>query len=150
MVGAIGIGAQAEGRAVGLMAVEPGPQAAPLLPMERLSGGNQQKAVLARWPERKPEVLILDNPMRGVDAGARQEICRVLRDLTDRGVAIVLITDGLLELIGLSNRILILQHGGIVAEVPAPPEAKPAEQTLVAQMLSARAPNQTAKLEAAE
>ncbi|RWR21458.1 sugar ABC transporter ATP-binding protein [Sinirhodobacter populi] len=110
--------------------------ATPDLTMARLSGGNQQKVVLARWLERKPDVLILDNPTRGVDAGAKQEIYRVLRDLTDQGVAIILITDELLELIGLSNRILILQHGGVVAEVPAPPDAKPEEQRLVALMLS--------------
>ena len=110
--------------------------ATPDLAMSRLSGGNQQKVVLARWLERKPDVLILDNPTRGVDAGAKQEIYRVLRDLTDQGVAIILITDELLELIGLSNRILILQHGGVVAEVPAPADDKPSEQTLVGLMLS--------------
>lgn len=110
--------------------------ATPDLPMSCLSGGNQQKVVLARWLERKPDVLILDNPTRGVDAGAKQEIYRVLRDLTDQGVAIILITDELLELIGLSNRILILQHGGVVAEVPAPPDAKPDEQSLVGLMLN--------------
>lgn len=110
--------------------------ARPDLKMNRLSGGNQQKVVLARWLERKPNVLILDNPTRGVDAGAKQEIYRVLRDLTDDGVAIILITDELLELVGLSNRILILRHGDVVAEVPAPPNAKPAEQDLVALMLN--------------
>lgn len=109
--------------------------ATPDLAMSRLSGGNQQKVVLARWLERRPDVLILDNPTRGVDAGAKQEIYRVLRDLTDRGVSIILITDELLELIGLSNRILILQNGGVVAEVPAPADDKPGEQTLVGLML---------------
>lgn len=109
--------------------------ARPETPMHRLSGGNQQKVVLARWLERRPEVLVLDNPTRGVDAGAKQEIYRVLRDLTDQGVAIVLITDELLELIGLSNRILIMQRGAVVADVPAPADAKPSEQDLVALML---------------
>jgi ribose transport system ATP-binding protein len=75
----------------------------------RLSGGNQQKVVLARWLCRTPRVLVLDNPTRGVDAGAKEEIYQVIRDLTDRGVGILLITDELLELIGLSNRILIMQ-----------------------------------------
>lgn len=109
--------------------------AQPETPMRRLSGGNQQKVVLARWLERRPDVLVLDNPTRGVDAGAKQEIYRVLRDLTDQGVAIVLITDELLELIGLSNRILIMRRGAVVADVPAPPDAKPSEQDLVALML---------------
>ncbi len=101
----------------------------------RLSGGNQQKVVLARWLARDPGVLVLDNPTRGVDAGAKEEIYRLIRDLTDKGVAVVLITDELLELIGLSNRILILQRGRVVKEIDAPPQAKPGERELVAAML---------------
>jgi ribose transport system ATP-binding protein len=101
----------------------------------RLSGGNQQKVVLARWLCRSPRVLVLDNPTRGVDAGAKEEIYQVIRDLTDRGVGILLITDELLELIGLSNRILIMKRGRIVAEVPAPADAKPTEHDLIARML---------------
>ncbi|WP_238311928.1 sugar ABC transporter ATP-binding protein [Methylobacterium organophilum] len=100
-----------------------------------LSGGNQQKVVLARWLCRSLKVLVLDNPTRGVDAGAKEEIYRLIRDLAERGVGIVLITDELLELIGLSNRILILQRGRLVADLPAPAEAKPREQDLVALML---------------
>jgi ribose transport system ATP-binding protein len=101
----------------------------------RLSGGNQQKVVLARWLARNPGVLVLDNPTRGVDAGAKEEIYRVIRELTDGGVGILLITDELLELIGLSNRIIIMQRGRIVAELDAPPDAKPTERELVAWML---------------
>ncbi|GGC45867.1 sugar ABC transporter ATP-binding protein [Chelatococcus reniformis] len=101
----------------------------------RLSGGNQQKAVLARWLCREPKVLVLDNPTRGVDAGAKEEIYRLVRDLADKGVAILLITDELLELIGLANRIIVLQRGRRVAEVPAPASAKPTERELVALML---------------
>ncbi|KQT65693.1 MULTISPECIES: sugar ABC transporter ATP-binding protein [unclassified Aureimonas] len=109
--------------------------ATPGLRCSRLSGGNQQKVVLARWLSRDPEVLVLDNPTRGVDAGAKEEIYRLIRDLADRGVAVLLITDELLELIGLSNRILILQRGHIVAEIPSPSTAKPGERELVAWML---------------
>lgn len=109
--------------------------ATPGLRCARLSGGNQQKVVLARWLSRDPGVLVLDNPTRGVDAGAKEEIYRLIRDLADRGVAILLITDELLELIGLSNRILVLQRGRIAAEIPAPPDAKPGERELVAWML---------------
>ena len=101
----------------------------------RLSGGNQQKVVLARWLSRDPRVLVLDNPTRGVDAGAKEEIYAIIRGLTDRGAGILLITDELLELIGLSNRILIMQRGRVVAEVAAPVDAKPTERALVAQML---------------
>ncbi|WP_158601912.1 sugar ABC transporter ATP-binding protein [Pararobbsia silviterrae] len=102
---------------------------------DRLSGGNQQKVVLARWLCREPRVLVLDNPTRGIDAGAKEDIYGLLRDLTDQGVAIVLITDELLELIGLANRVLILQRGRISAEVDIGPDAAPTERELVAHML---------------
>lgn len=109
--------------------------ATPNMICARLSGGNQQKIVLARWLSRDPGVLVLDNPTRGVDAGAKEEIYAVIRDLTDKGVGIVLITDELLELIGLSNRILIMQRGRVVTAFDAPPHAKPTERALVAWML---------------
>ncbi|MEM8854696.1 MAG: sugar ABC transporter ATP-binding protein [Pseudomonadota bacterium] len=114
----------------------PGPKAR----SSRLSGGNQQKVVLARWLARDLSVLILDNPTRGVDAGAKEEIYRLIRDLTDEGVAIVLITDELLELIGLSNRIAIMRHGRIETMIEAPPEDKPTEQALVTAMLAGALP----------
>lgn len=101
----------------------------------RLSGGNQQKVVLGRWLARDLRVLILDNPTRGVDAGAKEEIYQVIRGLAEKGVAILLITDELLELIGLSNRILVMQRGRIAAEVPAPAAAKPTERDLIPLML---------------
>jgi ribose transport system ATP-binding protein len=109
--------------------------AKPGTPCARLSGGNQQKVVLSRWLSREPGVLVLDNPTRGVDAGAKEEIYRVIRDLADKGVGIVLITDDLLELIGLSNRILILQHGRVVTQINAPLHGKPTERELVAWMM---------------
>jgi len=100
-----------------------------------LSGGNQQKVVIGRWVYRAPRLLILDNPTRGVDAGGKEEIYRILRDLAVAGVGILLITDDLLELIGLSDRILIMSDGRIAGEVPAPPDAKPSERDLVRLML---------------
>lgn len=103
---------------------------------KRLSGGNQQKVVLARWLARRLKVLILDNPTRGVDAGAKEEIYGFIRDLTDAGTAVILISDELLELIGLSNRIAIMRQGRITRILPAPPDAKPSEQELVGAMLS--------------
>jgi ribose transport system ATP-binding protein len=109
--------------------------AQPEIPCRKLSGGNQQKVVLARWLCRFLRVLILDNPTRGVDAGAKEEIYGILRRLTSTGIAIVLISDELLELIGLSNRILILRHGRIGGIVDAPPDAKPSEVELVRMML---------------
>jgi len=100
-----------------------------------LSGGNQQKVAIAKWLARGIDVLILDNPTRGVDVGAKEEIYSLLRELTAKGVAILLITDDLLELIGLSNRILIMRDGEIVAERASPPDNKPTEQELVGSMV---------------
>ncbi|GAB5471274.1 MAG: sugar ABC transporter ATP-binding protein [Rhodospirillales bacterium] len=106
---------------------------------DTLSGGNQQKVVLARWLCRSLRLLVLDNPTRGVDAGAKEEIYGFIRDLTDEGVAILLITDDLPELIGLSDRIAIMHQGRVTAEIAAPPADKPSEQALVAMMLADRA-----------
>jgi ribose transport system ATP-binding protein len=105
-------------------------------PCDTLSGGNQQKVVLARWLCRDPKVLILDNPTRGVDAGAKEEIYAIIRRLTSKGVGIILITDELLELIGLSNRIAIMKHGQVTTIVDAPQEAKPSEREIIQLMLS--------------
>ena len=102
----------------------------------RLSGGNQQKVVLSRWLCRDVRLLILDNPTRGLDAGAKEEIYRLIRGLTQNGVGVILISDELLELIGLSNRIAIMRHGRIVSIIPAPPSAKPTEKMLVERMLA--------------
>ncbi len=102
----------------------------------QLSGGNQQKVVLARWLCRALKFLVLDNPTRGVDAGAKEEIYGFIRDLTDEGVAILLITDDLPELIGLSDRIAIMRHGRVTAEMTAPADRKPGEQEILALMLS--------------
>lgn len=109
---------------------------APSEVIANLSGGNQQKVVLARWLHRNPKFLILDNPTRGVDAGAKEEIYRLMRDLTDQGVGIILITDELLELIGMSNRIVIMQNGKIASVFDSPADRKPSERELVAAMLS--------------
>jgi ribose transport system ATP-binding protein len=100
-----------------------------------LSGGNQQKVVLARWLCRDLKVLVLDNPTRGVDAGAKEEIYEIIRGLSERGVAILLISDELLELIGLSNRIAIMRHGRITTVLDAPPDHKPTEERVIELML---------------
>ena len=100
-----------------------------------LSGGNQQKVMLARWVARPTEILILDNPTRGVDAGAKGEIYERLRELASEGMAVLLVTDDLLELIGLSDRILVMKDGAVVHECTAAPQAKPDETELVARMI---------------
>jgi ribose transport system ATP-binding protein len=92
--------------------------------------------VLARWLCRPIRLLVLDNPTRGVDAGAKEEIYAIIRRLTAQGVAIILITDELLELIGLSSRIAIMQHGRVTVTVDASPQAKPTELDLIRLMLA--------------
>jgi ribose transport system ATP-binding protein len=85
-------------------------------PVERLSGGNQQKVVIGRWLLRAPEVLILDEPTRGVDIGARAEIHRLIRDLAAGGTAIIVISSEPDELPDLADRVLVMSEGRIVGE----------------------------------
>ena len=82
----------------------------------KLSGGNQQKALLARWLETAPQFIILDEPTRGVDVGAKAEIHRLIGELAASGKAILLISSDLPEILGLSDRILVLHRGRIAAE----------------------------------
>jgi ABC-type sugar transport system ATPase subunit len=82
-----------------------------------LSGGNQQKVVLARWLAVKPKVLIVDEPTRGIDVGAKAEIHEFLRELARRGMAIVFVSSELPEILLLSHRILVMRDGRLVAEV---------------------------------
>jgi len=82
-------------------------------PVQTLSGGNQQKVVLAKWLLNEPKVLLLDEPTRGIDVGAKHEIYRLIQQLADRGTAILLISSELEELIGLCDRILVLSKGAI-------------------------------------
>ncbi|WP_309115373.1 sugar ABC transporter ATP-binding protein [Saccharothrix sp.] len=84
-----------------------------------LSGGNQQKVVLARWLLRGCRVLLLDEPTRGVDVGARGEIYRLVRDLADRGVAVVVVSSDIDEVLGLADRVLVVREGRVVHEGPA-------------------------------
>ena len=82
-----------------------------------LSGGNQQKVLFARWLATAPRVLLLDDPTRGVDVGAKQEIYSLLMSLKSRGVAILLTSSETPELLGLSDRILVMREGRIVGEL---------------------------------
>ncbi len=82
-----------------------------------LSGGNQQKVVLAKWISTNPAVIILDEPTRGVDVGAKFEIYRLMRQLNDRGIAIVMISSELPEIIGMSDRIMVMNDGRIAGEL---------------------------------
>ena len=78
-----------------------------------LSGGNQQKVVLAKWLALKPRVLIFDEPTRGIDVGAKAEIYKLMRDLADRGVAILLISSEMEEVMGVSDRIAVMHEGAL-------------------------------------
>ena len=83
-----------------------------------LSGGNQQKVVLARWLEIAPRVLLLDEPTRGVDVGAKQEIYGIIDRLAADGVAVLVVSSDLPEVIGISDRVLVMRNGEIAAELP--------------------------------
>jgi L-arabinose transport system ATP-binding protein len=82
-----------------------------------LSGGNQQKVVLARWLARRPKALILDEPTRGVDVGAKAEIYSIISDLAGQGVALLVISSEMPELLGLSDRIVVMRDGEISGEL---------------------------------
>ena len=101
----------------------------------RLSGGNQQKVVLARWMTAGSRIMILDHPTRGLDVGAKEEVYALVRDLSAQGVAIVLLSDTLEETIGLSHRVLVMRDGEVTARFDAPPGGKPDQVDLVAAMV---------------
>ncbi|MFJ3708184.1 sugar ABC transporter ATP-binding protein [Streptomyces sp. NPDC090053] len=86
--------------------------------VRKLSGGNQQKVVLARWLARRPKVLVLDEPTRGIDVGAKAEIYQIIADLAKEGVAVLVISSELTELLGLADRVVVMQGGRITGELP--------------------------------
>ncbi len=82
-----------------------------------LSGGNQQKVVLAKWLVRQPRLIMLDEPTRGIDVGAKAEIYRIMRQLADAGTAILMISSELPEILGMADRILVMHEGRLTAEL---------------------------------
>ena len=82
-----------------------------------LSGGNQQKVVLAKWLSAKPDILVFDNPTQGVDVGAKEEIYDIILRLAEEGVAIVILSSEAQEIIRLCDRALVMYHGSVRAEV---------------------------------
>ncbi|MCR4412858.1 MAG: sugar ABC transporter ATP-binding protein [Thermoguttaceae bacterium] len=84
-----------------------------------LSGGNQQKALVGRWMEERPKVLVLDEPTRGVDVGAREEMCAIIGSLVESGLAVVLVSSDLSEVLGLAHRVALVRDGRIVGVAPA-------------------------------
>jgi ribose transport system ATP-binding protein len=110
----------------------PGPKAL----VHGLSGGNQQKVVIGRWLARETPVLVMDNVTRGIDIGAKEEVYRLLRNLTEEGISIILIGDEMPEVIGLSNRVAVMADGEFVEDpVDASPSNKPTEEELIDRMI---------------
>ncbi|MCQ8241127.1 sugar ABC transporter ATP-binding protein [Rhizosaccharibacter radicis] len=88
------------------------------VPAAALSGGNQQKVVLAKWLAIRPRVLILDEPTRGIDVGAKVEIYRIIRDLAAAGTAVLLVSSELSEVLGLSDRVVVMHERTVAATLP--------------------------------
>ena len=82
-----------------------------------LSGGNQQKLLLARWLAIQPRVLMLDEPTRGVDIGAKSEIYRIISELAAEGMAILMVSSELPEIVGMSDRVIVMREGQLVGEL---------------------------------
>jgi ribose transport system ATP-binding protein len=101
--------------------------ASPLVLVGSLSGGNQQKVLLSRWLEIGPKVLILDEPTRGVDIGAKSEIYRIIDELAQKGIGVIVISSELPEIIGTCDRVLVMREGHIEGEVGGP-NGKPITQ----------------------
>lgn len=125
--------AKATNRAIEELNIKtPGPEAL----VHGLSGGNQQKVVIGRWLAQDTPILVMDNVSRGIDVGAKEEVYRLCRELTDRGVSIVFIGDELPEVIGMSNRVAVMSRGQFVGEpFDATPGAKPTEEELIEEMI---------------
>ncbi|MBF0276598.1 MAG: sugar ABC transporter ATP-binding protein [SAR324 cluster bacterium] len=100
-----------------------------------LSGGNQQKVVLAKWRYAGARIMILDHPTRGIDVGAKEDVYELVRDMAEEGLSIILLADTLEELIGLSNRILVMKDGNTTKEFDASTGSKPEQVDLIPYMV---------------
>src|SRR5262249_19054617 len=94
-------------------------------PARNLSGGNQQKVVLAKWLERQCEVVMFDEPTRGIDVGAKFEVHQLINELAAQGKAILMISSELPEVLAMSDRILVMHRGRIAGEITDVPRATP-------------------------
>jgi rhamnose transport system ATP-binding protein len=90
----------------------------PDAPGGSLSGGNQQKVSVARWLATKPKLLILDEPTQGVDVGAKSEIHKIIRQLAKEGLAVLMISSDLPEVLGMSDRVAVMRGGKLVEMIP--------------------------------
>jgi ribose transport system ATP-binding protein len=105
------------------------------IPVGALSGGNQQKVVIAKWLMRKPRIILLNDPTRGIDVGTKQEFYQLLRQLADAGAAIIFYSTDYDELIGCCDRVLVLYDGAIKRELAGD---EITERALIASALNIR------------
>jgi rhamnose transport system ATP-binding protein len=94
-----------------------------------LSGGNQQKVVLGKWLSTEPSVLIVDEPTRGIDVGTKAEVHRLLSELASQGLAVLMISSELPEVLGMADRVLVMHEGRLAADIP---RAEATEETVMA------------------
>jgi ribose transport system ATP-binding protein len=111
----------------------------PKTPAVSLSGGNQQKLLLARWLQIQPRVLILDEPTRGVDVGAKSEIYRLIGEIVRKGVVVIFISSELPEVVGLAQRVLVMRDGRIVSDITD--KKKINQETIMAYATGIREPD---------
>jgi D-xylose transport system ATP-binding protein len=110
-------------------------------PVDSLSGGNQQKVVISKWLMSRPKVLIMDDPTRGIDVGTKYEIYKIMNELSEKGIAIIMISSELEEVLGMSDRVLVMHEGrsvGMLDIAEATQEKIMALATGVAEPLSER------------
>ena len=100
-----------------------------------LSGGNQQKVVLAKWMNARSRIVILDHPTRGLDVGAKEEVYELIRAMSNDGIGIILTADTLEETIGLSHNILVMRDGIVTRRFDASPGQKPEQVDLIEHMV---------------
>ncbi|PSJ65335.1 sugar ABC transporter ATP-binding protein [Kumtagia ephedrae] len=105
----------------------------PGTPVALMSGGNQQKVIVARWARTSRKVLILDEPTRGVDVGAKTEIYRIMRGLADSGIAILMISSELPEVVGMADKVVVMREGAISGELSGPAITEEAIMSLATQ-----------------
>ncbi|WP_369045289.1 sugar ABC transporter ATP-binding protein [Sinomonas sp. P10A9] len=120
----------------------------PTSPISTLSGGNQQKVVLGKWLSTDPRVLIIDEPTRGIDVGTKAEVHRLISELAGKGLAVLMISSELPEILGMSDRVLVMHEGRIAAQLS---RAEATEETVMAAAAGVRTtPAATTRKEAAQ
>ena len=90
--------------------------------ISNLSGGNQQKVIVSRWLANDPDILIMDEPTRGIDVGAKHEIYEIMEELAEQGKAIIMISSEMPELLGMADRVCVMCNGKLTGEISDPAE----------------------------